>query len=114
MIVDEDKKSGKQQRRYLVYDMIMLEGEVLIRRPFKVTQLAEQASAPLWWLSAAAGHSLPVQGELGALLHRFCLDGASGTAGVMHGEAIFVRPACLCHLLRASTSQPPLMKPYTW
>eukprot|EP00891_Asterochloris_glomerata_P008948 jgi/Astpho2/8948/gw1.00133.212.1_t len=35
MIVDEDKKSGKQQRRYLVYDMIMLEGEVLIRRPFK-------------------------------------------------------------------------------
>ena len=36
MIVDEDKKSGKQQRRYLVYDMIMLEGEVLIRRPFKV------------------------------------------------------------------------------
>ena len=39
MIVDEDKKSGKQQRRYLVYDMIMLEGEVLIRRPFKVIHI---------------------------------------------------------------------------
>ena len=49
MIVDEDKKSGKQQRRYLVYDMIMLEGEVLIRRPFKVMQLAEQANVLLWW-----------------------------------------------------------------
>ena len=52
MIVDEDKKSGKQQRRYLVYDMIMLEGEVLIRRPFKVMVPLCLLRRPLkqsWW-----------------------------------------------------------------
>ena len=58
MIVDEDKKSGKQQRRYLVYDMIMLEGEVLIRRPFKVMFTLFLLKRPLkqsWWAKAKGG-----------------------------------------------------------
>lgn len=30
-------------------------------------------------------------------------------AELLHGGAIFVQPACLCHLLRGTTSQPPLI-----
>ena len=67
-------------------------------------QLAGQASALLWCSSQT------VQAEQGALLHSFCLDGVSGTAEVVHGEAAFVQPACLCQVLRGSTSQPPLME----
>ena len=104
---------------------------VVTRRPFR-DEPPPRLTAPLWpakrnpghqgklcsrlgkltrFCGAAAGHSLTVQGEQGAPLHSFCLGGASGTAEVVHGGATFVQPACLCQVLRGSTSQTPLIKP---
>jgi mRNA-capping enzyme len=36
MVVDEDMAAGTQHRRFLAYDLIALNGESLVRHPFKV------------------------------------------------------------------------------
>ena len=36
MVVDEDIESDQQQRRYLAYDLMMLNGKSLMQQPFKV------------------------------------------------------------------------------
>ena len=36
LVVDEDMKTGQRTRRFLAYDMMMLNGKPLVQKPFKV------------------------------------------------------------------------------
>lgn len=36
LVVDEDTETGQRTRRFLAYDMMMLNGKPLVQKPFKV------------------------------------------------------------------------------
>lgn len=48
MVVDEDKATKAQKRRYLAYDLMMLNGQLLRRRDFKVSQMARSCDPAGW------------------------------------------------------------------
>ena len=49
LVVDEDMETGQSTRRFLAYDMMMLNGKPLVQKPFKVW-------STLWERHRAASH----------------------------------------------------------
>ena len=78
MVVDEDRESGKHMYRYLAYDIMALNSEPLVHKPWKVSTLPD-TPYPNDYTLITSGRSMPCGLRTGVFL-----EGTAVMRGPLH------------------------------